>query len=223
MELPVPTDETDAFVDAAMGQLLWQEPQKLGWWVPFKIQILRLARWLGVSVLASKTVTVLAIKVDGLSLNPRDPHGEKEEQTSHVVLWLLCVLPGVYACMRTRTHKLIVKQMMHYFINHHLQFFSPLLVLGHAAFITAIETLRHEPKKLSCHSCLWSSTELNLGHLATGRHGPIQDARRTMMLTVPSGPQRSQACLLLFTAPLLTRSSPHWRPSALYTSLSADI
>lgn len=44
MELPVPTEETDAFVDAAMGQLLWQEPQKLGWWVPFKIQILRLAR-----------------------------------------------------------------------------------------------------------------------------------------------------------------------------------
>lgn len=75
-------------------------------------------------------------------------------------------------CVYTRTQKLIVKQMMHYFINHHSQYFSPLLVLGHAAFITAIETLRHKPKKSSCHSYLWSSTELNLGHLATGRHWP---------------------------------------------------
>lgn len=141
-------------------------------------------------MLVSRTVKVLAIKADDLGLNPQDPHGEKEEQTSHVVLWPLHVHPGAHACMRTCTYKLIVKQIMCSFINHHSQFFSPLLALGNAAFITAIETLRHEPKKLSCHSCLWSATEMSLGHLATGRHCPHPGCTQDNDVDSTQGPSK---------------------------------
>lgn len=176
------------------------------------------------SVLASKTVEALAIKTDVLSLNPQDPHGEKEEQTSHVVLWPLHVHPGAHACVHTRAHKLIVKQMMHYFIYHHLQFFSPLLALGHAAFITTIETLRHQPKKLSCpqwplvsnrneprtpcHRKALPPSRMHAGQWCWQYQGALKGHRHACFSSQPS---------------CLPWSSPHWRPSVLYTSSLADI